>query len=121
MSVVYMSRRGRNNNELKSIPTKLKLLIFAKQYVEALRDNLKSRFVWTTITLAAQKMKFSIKDFFIKCDQIRGKLRIWSHLMKKSLMENFIFCAVTVARISIPTLPSICNEMNLLNCSRISI
>ena len=42
----------------------------------------------------AQKMKFSIKDFFSKCDQIRKKLRIWSHLLKKSLMENFIFCAV---------------------------
>ena len=28
----------------------------------------------------AQKMKFSIKDFFNKYDQIRGKLRIWSHL-----------------------------------------
>ena len=26
----------------------------------------------------AQKMKFSIKDFFSKCDQIRRKLRIWS-------------------------------------------
>ena len=44
-------------------------------------------------TLTAQKMKFSIKDFFSKCDQIRRKLRIWSHLLKKSLMENFIFCA----------------------------
>ena len=42
-------------------------------------------------------MKFSIKDFFSKCDQnpqqdqIRHFLRIWSHLMKKFLMENFIF------------------------------
>ena len=36
-------------------------------------------------------MKFSIKDLFSKCDQIRRKLRIWSHLLKKSLMENFIF------------------------------
>ena len=44
----------------------------------------------------AQKMKFSIKDFFSNCDQIRRNLRIWSHLMKKSLMENFIFCAVLV-------------------------
>ena len=26
---------------------------------------------------------------------MRRKLRIWSHLLKKSLMENFIFCAVT--------------------------
>ena len=33
-----------------------------------------------------KKMKFSIKDFFIKCDQIRRKLRNWSHLLKKSLM-----------------------------------
>ena len=36
-------------------------------------------------------MKFSIKDFFSKCDQTRRKLQIWSHLLKKSLMENFIF------------------------------
>ena len=42
----------------------------------------------------AQKMRFSIKNFLCKCDQIRSKLRIWSHLLKKSLMENFIFCAL---------------------------
>ena len=39
-------------------------------------------------------MMFSIKNFFSKCDQIRGFLRIWSHLLKKYLMENFIFYAV---------------------------
>ena len=38
--------------------------------------------------------KFSIKDFFSKCDQIHSYIRIWSNLLKKSLMENFIFCAV---------------------------
>ena len=42
----------------------------------------------------AQKMMFSIKDFFCKCDQTRSLLRIWSHLLKKSLMENLTFCAV---------------------------
>ena len=42
------------------------------------------------------KNNFSIKDFFSKCDQIRRKLQIWSHLLKKSLMENFIFCAVSI-------------------------
>ena len=48
-----------------------------------------------TITLhTAQKMMFSIKDFFSKCDQIRSFLR--PHLLKKSLMENLIFCAVRV-------------------------
>ena len=35
-------------------------------------------------------MKFSIKYFFIKCDQIRRK-RICALLLKKSLIENFIF------------------------------
>ena len=41
----------------------------------------------------AQKTKFSVKDFFRKCDQIRRKLRILSHLLNKPLMENFTFCA----------------------------
>ena len=39
-------------------------------------------------------MKFSITDLFSKRDQIRRKVRIWSHLVKKSVVENFIFCAV---------------------------
>ena len=42
----------------------------------------------------AHKMKFFLKDFFCKCDQIRRKLRIWSYLLKESIMEDFIFCAV---------------------------
>ena len=44
----------------------------------------------------SQKMKFSIKDFFSKCDQIHSFLQIWSHFLKKSLRENFIFCAMSV-------------------------
>ena len=44
---------------------------------------------------AAQKMNFFIiKDFRSKCDQIRSFLRIWLHLLNKSLIENFVFCAV---------------------------
>ena len=46
---------------------------------------------------AAQKMKFSIKDFFSKCNQIYRKLLAWSHLLQKSLIGNFIFCAVDAA------------------------
>ena len=46
------------------------------------------------ITHCTKKMKFSIKDFFSKCDQIRSFLQIWSHSLKKSLIENFIFCTV---------------------------
>ena len=47
----------------------------------------------------AQKMKFSITDFLNKCDQKRWKLRIWSHLLKKYVMENLIFCTVSVFRL----------------------
>ena len=42
------------------------------------------------------KMKFCIKDFFSKCDQIHSFLQIWSRLLKKPLIENFIFCAIYV-------------------------
>ena len=47
------------------------------------------------ISVTAQKRKFSIEDFFSKRDQIRSFLQIWSHLLKKTLSENFIFCAVS--------------------------
>ena len=50
------------------------------------------------IDFTAQKMKFSIKHFFSKCYQIRSFLRIWLHLLKKSLMENITFCAVLPLR-----------------------
>ena len=36
-------------------------------------------------------MKFSIKDFFSKC-----LLRICSHLLKKLLIKNFIFCTMLI-------------------------
>ena len=39
-------------------------------------------------------MKFPIKDFFSKYDQIRSFRRILSHLLKKSLMKIFVFGAV---------------------------
>ena len=41
-------------------------------------------------------MKFFFKGFYSKCNQIRSFLRIWSLLRKKSLLENFIICAVLV-------------------------
>ena len=48
----------------------------------------------------AQKRKFPFKDFFSKCDQNLRKLRIWSHLLKNSLIENFILCALRMALIT---------------------
>ena len=46
-------------------------------------------------------MKFPIEDFFSKCDYIRSFLRTWSHLLEKSLMENFIFSVQCIGRIQL--------------------
>ena len=43
-------------------------------------------------------MKFAIIDLFSKFDQIHSFLRIWLHLLEKSLMENFIFRAVCLTQ-----------------------
>ena len=58
-----------------------------------------------------QKMKFSIKNFFSKCDQIRSSLQIWSHLLKKFLIANFIFCAVLLSQIDFKLILN-CFEQN---------
>ena len=42
-----------------------------------------------------QNMMFPMRGFFSKYGQIHSFLPIWSHILKKSLMENFIFCAVS--------------------------
>ena len=43
------------------------------------------------VTSTAKRTKLSIKDIFSKCDQIHWLLRIWSHSLKKSLTENFLY------------------------------
>lgn len=42
-------------------------------------------------------MKCSITDFFSKYDEIRSFLWICSHLLKTSVMKNFIVCSVYIA------------------------
>ena len=49
---------------------------------------------WNFDWYRKKKMKFSIKDFFSKCDQIHSFLRIWSHLPKKPLMKSL--CSLIV-------------------------
>ena len=56
-------------------------------------------FLLLILICTAQKVKFFTKDFFSKFDQIRRKLRICSHLLKKSWMENFIFCRVMMQQV----------------------
>ena len=58
------------------------------------RNHYLNTFQSVTCYVTTQKKKFSTNYFFSQCDQIRKKLRIRSHLLKKSLMKNFIFCPV---------------------------
>ena len=62
-------------------------------------------------------MKFSIKDFYSKYDRIRCFLRIWLHLLEKSLMQNFIFWVVKVIFLKILEVMTHCT----LNFSRILV
>ena len=70
-------------------------------------------YVALPLNCTAQKMEFSIKDFFSKWDQICRKLRIWSHLLKKTLMENFILCAVLNESFLIRIASSFTNKIEL--------
>ena len=73
---------------------------------------LKKRMKFPLLSNTVQQVKFSIKYFFGKYDQIRSFLRIWSHLLKKYLIENFIFCAVRDSPENVmqgPYQPSVCN------------
>ena len=54
-----------------------------------------------SLQIQHKKLRFSLKDFFIKCDQIRRKLRIWSYLLKKTLMENLNFLCSIYSEISV--------------------
>ena len=63
----------------------------------------------TPIETLYKKWSFSLRLFYSKCDQIRSYLQIWSHLLKKSLIENFIFCAVKRKRPVVKTYMMACN------------
>ena len=81
-------------NSSKSLADKLPLVKVGSNFINSCpnRRNDSQKRVWSSDNQAtAQKMKFSIKDFFSKCHQIRRKRLIWSHLLKKSLMGKFIF------------------------------
>ena len=64
------------------------------------------------MTHTAQKLKFSIQGFFSKCDQNRSILRIWSHLLKKFLMENFNFVQWQMFTLSIKRKASLLSKLN---------
>ena len=65
-------------------------------------------------THTVQKIKFSIKNFFRKCYQIRSFLRIWSHLLRKAVPENFIFLCSASQADHMELLPKIVNAFQQL-------
>ena len=54
------------------------------------------------------QLRYRLNKKRSKCDQIHRKLQIWLHLLRKSLMENFIFCADTHKH-PLPLLNKVCN------------
>ena len=75
-----------------------------------LKFNSWTRNLWWLFQIStARKMKFSIKDFFSKCDQICNFLGIWSHLLKKSFMGSLIYlCCVWFTHVHVFFLFSFC-------------
>ena len=65
-------------------------MVLARDWLKSVRFS-KDHRPENSETYTAQKMKFTIKDFFSNCEQIRNFLRICSSLLKNSLKENFIF------------------------------
>ena len=57
-------------------------------------------------------------DFFSTYDQIRSFLRIWSHSLKKSVMENFIFCAVILLETNSCRITQICAVQVICKASK---
>ena len=74
----------KKSKTFKSIPTSL----FRKytRLVTGTYNSLPKVQIKNKTVKTAQKMKFSINDFF-------RIIRIWSYVLKKPLMEKFIFCA----------------------------
>ena len=107
----YKNHKNRNlQNCSCKIATFLKVkslccALFSNQTFEQYKNILKLLHIYVYVNLTvdypratsnentdtAQKMKFYIKDFFRKCDQIRNFLRIWSHLPKKTLWKTSFF------------------------------
>ena len=71
--------------------------IFSRGYFRGSKVFSCGCFVGTWWIYTAQKIKFSIENFFIKCDQMRRKLRITSHLLKKPLLEKLYFLCSTIS------------------------
>ena len=91
----------------KYIQSSYHIILYLLQYFRSLLQLYVRK-----MTHTAQKLKFSIQGFFSKCDQNRSILRIWSHLLKKFLMENFIFVQWQIFTLSVKRKASLLSKLN---------
>ena len=101
----YMNRNiWRDFQICISVPLSVRVFIYFIDFCESVADrSIYSRTVMAVFCENSSRLSgqtvFFIKDFFSYCEQMRLKLRIWSNLLKKSLMENFIFCAAKICKL----------------------
>ena len=81
---------GDRNGKINALKPEKLLIIVRKHSSHNSRGFLAQMFTDKNGT----KLKLPIKDFFSKCDQIHRNPRIWLHLLKKSLIENFLFSEI---------------------------
>ena len=73
---------------------KMMLILLFHLFIAVSDDYHQIKQMWTK-RITAQKMKFSLRISSVNVTKSAGNFySIWSHLLKKSLMENFILCAV---------------------------
>ena len=93
----YVSQVANNSNYSKASNKTLAFQNLSR-FSENVVNSFSGKFIIKTMIRQCSrhltKMKFSIMDFFSKCDHIRSFLPILSHLKKKFLKENLIFRAV---------------------------
>ena len=92
------TRKTRNTDTFHAVIL-MYIYTFTSSFSLKPRETLVSIPFFLPANFIAQKVKFSIKDFFSKCYQIRRRIWIWSHLLRKILNAKLHFlCSVYLAK-----------------------
>ena len=100
---------------------KLQALAVVTTYTDLSKKRfLNALLIFSSAHYTAQKMKFTIIDFFSKCDQIRIFLRIWPHFPKKSVMESS-FMHTTTSHLLLKPMKRMISSLYTLNVCKLSL
>ena len=83
-----------SQNQFVKVVIEINFLFYRLQFCSLAHDLF--TYYWGNLLLCRclKKVKIATWYFFSKCNQIHSFLHICSHLLKKFLMENLIFCGV---------------------------